>query len=55
MSKFRNVSPLGDLDVPVLGRVVKAGETVDVPADLVAGFEVQPDVWSVVVVEKKGE
>lgn len=54
MSKFRNVSSLGDLDVPALGRVVKAGEVFDVPADLVEGFQAQPDVWAVVS-ERKGE
>lgn len=30
MPKIKNVSPFGDLDVPLLRRVVKAGETVDV-------------------------
>jgi len=30
MPKIKNVSPFGDLDVPLLGRVVAAGETVDV-------------------------
>lgn len=54
MTKFKNVSPLGDLDVPVLYRIVPAGEVVDVPADLADGFARQPDVWEPVV-EKKGE
>lgn len=43
--KFKNVSPLGDLEVPVLGRVVKAGETFEVPADLTESFAAQSDVW----------
>lgn len=30
MPKIKNVSPFGDLDVPLLGRIVKAGEAVDV-------------------------
>jgi hypothetical protein len=30
MPKIKNVSPFGDLDVPLLGRVIEAGETVDV-------------------------
>lgn len=34
--KIQNVSPLGDLDVPILGRIVKAGEVVDVD-DAIAG------------------
>lgn len=32
--KITNVSPLGDLDVPILGRVVTAGESVDVDVDI---------------------
>jgi len=45
MAKFRNVSSVGDLDVPVLGRVVKAGEVFEVPADLGESFAAQADVW----------
>lgn len=30
MAQIKNVSPYGALDVPLLGRVVEAGETVDV-------------------------
>lgn len=52
MSKFRNVSPLGDLEVPVLGRVVKAGEVFDVPADLGESFAAQSDVWEPVTAKK---
>lgn len=51
--KFKNVSPLGDLEVPVLRRVVRAGESFEVPADLVDGFKSQPDVWAVVEKESK--
>ncbi|GGJ74407.1 hypothetical protein [Glutamicibacter ardleyensis] len=29
--KIRNISPLGDLDVPLLGQIVKYGETVSLP------------------------
>lgn len=32
MPKLKNVSPLGDLDVALLGRVVEAGEVVEVTA-----------------------
>ncbi|MHC6176239.1 hypothetical protein [Glutamicibacter sp. X7] len=28
---IRNVSPLGDLDVPLLGQVIKHGETIALP------------------------
>ena len=46
--KFKNVSPLGDLDLPVLGRIVKAGETFEVPASVGELLSVQPDVFQVV-------
>lgn len=36
--RLKNVSPLGDLDVPVLGRVVKFGEEFDCP-EAIAGRE----------------
>ena len=52
MSKFKNVSPLGDLEVPVLGRVVKAGEVFEVPADLGGSFAEQSDVWEPVTAKK---
>jgi hypothetical protein len=50
--KFKNVSPLGDLEVPVLGRVVKAGEVFEVPADLGESFAAQSDVWEPVTAKK---
>lgn len=40
--RLRNVSPLGDLDVPALGRVVKFGEEFDCP-EAVAGREPSDD------------
>lgn len=45
MTKVKNVSSLGDLEVPALGRVVKAGETVEVPDQIGAALLEQPDVW----------
>lgn len=30
MVKIKNVSPFGDLDIPLLGRIVAAGEIVEV-------------------------
>lgn len=50
--KFKNVSPLGDLEVPALGRVVKAGEVFDVPASIGESLVAQPDVFQVVKSEK---
>lgn len=46
--KFRNVSSLGDLELPLLGRVVKAGEVFEVPASVGELLAVQPDVFQVV-------
>lgn len=46
--KFKNVSPLGDLDVPVLRRVVAAGEVFEVPETLGSVLATQPDVFQVV-------
>ena len=51
--KFKNVSSLGDLEVPVLRRVVKSGEVFEVPADVGALLLVQPDVFAVVKSEKE--
>ncbi|REC98331.1 hypothetical protein DEU35_1431 [Microbacterium sp. AG157] len=36
--RFKNVSPLGALDVPALGRVITEGEEFDVREDLVPLF-----------------
>ncbi len=43
MTQFRNVSPLGDLDVPALGQIVEAGEVFDVPDELHDYFASQPE------------
>lgn len=51
--KFRNVSSLGDLEVPVLGRVVRAGEVFEVPASIGESLKEQPDVFQVVKSEKE--
>jgi len=49
--RVKNVSPLGDLDVPVLGRRVVAGGGFEVPSD-VGGFLIaQPTKF--VLVEKE--
>lgn len=57
MSKVRNVSG-GDLDVPLLDRVVADGETVDVPdfqADGESPIVWPPDKWQPVDVAVKPE
>lgn len=50
--KIKNVSPLGDLDVPLLGRVVRRGETVDVPAEAATRL-LKQEIW--VPVDKSAE
>jgi hypothetical protein len=42
MAQFKNISPLGALDIPALGRIVQAGEVFDVPADLADYIAGQP-------------
>ena len=46
MVKIVNVSPLGDLDVPALRRIVKAGEVVEVDDALGANLLEQPINWA---------
>ncbi|NQX36252.1 hypothetical protein [Herbiconiux sp. VKM Ac-2851] len=47
MSTVTNISPQGDLELPLIGRVVAAGESVEVPADVAEKLAAQPDVWLV--------
>lgn len=47
MAKITNVSPIGDLDVPLLGRIVHAGETVEVTDDQAATLAAQASNWQV--------
>jgi hypothetical protein len=48
--KIRNVSPYGDLDVPLLGVVVLAGETVDVTDEQAKNLLAQAENWAPVTV-----
>lgn len=43
MPKIKNVSPFGDLDIPLLGRVVEAGQTVEVTDEQAAILLLQED------------
>jgi hypothetical protein len=43
--KIRNISPYGDLDVPLLGRIVAAGEAVDVTDEAAAVLLDQTENW----------
>lgn len=46
MPKIRNTSPRGALDVPLLGRVVDAGEVTEVTADQAQRLLPQSDNWA---------
>lgn len=48
MPTIRNVSPVGDIDVPLLRRIVGAGETVDVTDDQATSLLDQPGNWKLV-------
>lgn len=43
--RFKNISPLGDLEVPALGRIVQAKETVEIPEEIAPSFAAQTAVW----------
>lgn len=53
MPSFRNDSPLGDLELPLIGRVIAAGEVFEVTADQAELLSAQPDVWQPVIVKKE--
>lgn len=53
MPTVQNVSPLGDLDVPLLRRVVKAGEVVDVTVDQAVALLEQPSNWQPATAPRK--
>lgn len=55
MPKIRNICPRGDLDVPLLGRVVEAGQVVDVTAEQAARLLPQVDNWATVETPRKGD
>jgi hypothetical protein len=44
--RIKNVSPLGDLDVPDLRRIVAAGEVVEVDDALAEALLAQPVNWA---------
>ena len=48
MPTIRNVNPIGDVDVPLLRRVVARGEAVDVTDDQAARLLPQQDNWVLV-------
>lgn len=42
---FKNVSRFGDLDLPLVGGVVAAGEEFEVTLDQARQLQQQPDLW----------
>jgi hypothetical protein len=52
VAKVKNVSTQGDLELPLLGRIVKAGEVFEVPADVAELLVVQSNVWAAVNVKE---
>lgn len=48
MPMIRNISPLGALDVPLLGRVLEAGEEADVTEDQAERLLTQSDNYEAV-------
>ncbi|MFD6093652.1 hypothetical protein ACFWGN_16160 [Oerskovia sp. NPDC060338] len=53
MAKFKNVSPLGALDLALVGRVVAPGEVVEVSAAQARHLEGQAD-WQEVLPKRGG-
>lgn len=45
MPKFKNVSPLGDLELPLVGRVVKRDEVIEVTAAQARHLAGQAGTW----------
>jgi len=46
MAKIKNVSPFGDLVIPVTGQTIAFGEVVDVPQDVYDSLIEQPLNWA---------
>jgi len=53
--KFRNISTSGALELPLIGRVVDAGEEFEVTAVQGALLAAQPDVWEQIVEPKENK
>lgn len=45
MPKFTNTSPQGDLDLPLIGRTVAAGETFEATDEQAKLLALQPDLF----------
>jgi hypothetical protein len=45
MFRFKNISSQGALDLPLLGRIIAAGEEFEVTPEQAEHLAKQPDVW----------
>lgn len=52
MPKLKNVSPYGDLDIPLLGRVVAAGEVFEVTTEQAKHLKGQDENFQPVTTKK---
>lgn len=55
MARIKNISPQGDLDLPLVGRVIAAGEEFNVTAAQAELLTAQPDVWQIVSKKENGK
>ena len=53
MAVLKNVSPIGALDIPLVGKVVEANEEFEVPSDVAEVLLGQPDNFQAVTKSKK--
>ena len=51
--RIKNISPLGDVDVPLLGRIVEAGEIIDVSPEEAEQLVLQEANWQATDAEAK--
>ena len=53
MAVLKNVSPIGALEIPLIGRVVEANEEFEVPSGVADALLQQPDNFQPVTKSKK--
>lgn len=55
MPQLRNINPLGEVEIPLLGRAVGAGEVFDVSDEQAAALLDQPSNYEAVEAEKENQ
>lgn len=55
MATVKNISPQGDLELPLVGRVIAAGESFEIPDDQAEVLATQPDVWQIVTTSRRSK